>query len=86
MEKNDDMKNSKNSDLLKICIKYSCQSTYNHVNTNIAKSTFTEPHNIMGSAISAQIYKIKMHQSNIPLDKTAVFSLLLHGFEMKLFV
>ena len=37
-------------------------------------------------AVSVQINKIRMHQSNVPHDKFAVFPILLHFFKIKFYV
>ena len=37
MEKTGNMKNSKTLDLLNMCMKYFCPSTYNHVKTIVPK-------------------------------------------------
>ena len=76
MEKTGNMKHSKAFDLLKMCVKYFCRSTYmyNHVKTDVPKK-----HIYLASqynellAVSVQIYKIRTHLSNIPHDKLSVF-------------
>ena len=40
-------KKTANSDLLKMCLKYFCQNKANHVKTDVPKSTFTDPYNMM---------------------------------------
>ena len=78
------MKNSKQFDLLKMCMKYFCRSTDNHVKSDVPKK-----HIYLASqydevlAVFVQIYKIRMPQSNIPHDQFAVFPILLHVFKIK---
>ena len=84
MKKTGNMKKQQNSDLLKMCLKYFCQNKYNHVKTDVP-----EKHIYWASqyddllADSIQIYKIRVHRSNIPQDKLAIFPILLHFFEIK---
>ena len=86
MGKTGNMKNSKKNDLLKMCMKYFCRSTYNHFKTDVPKkyiylaSQYDEL-----SAVSFQIYKIRTHQSNIPHDKFVVFLILSFPKIMTLF-
>ena len=50
---------------------------YNHVKTNVLKKHFYYVSQIDG------LLAVRMHQSNIPQDKTAVFPHLSHFFEIK---
>ena len=50
------------------------------------KSTFTKPYKHLVFAVSVDIYKMRMHQSNILQDKMAVYPNLLHFFEIKFHV
>ena len=60
-------KQQKKIDLLQMCMKYFCRSTYNHVKTDVP-----EKHIYLALlydellAVSVQIYKIRTHQSNVP--------------------
>ena len=75
-------KKQQNFDLLKMCLKYFCQNKYNHVRTDVP-----EKHIYWASqlddllAVSIQIYKMKIHRSNVPQDKLAAFPILLHFFK-----
>ena len=71
-----------------MCMKYAWQSTYNHVKTDVPKKHIYLVSQYDGLlAVSVQIYKIRMHQSNLPHDKLAVFfSILLHFFKIKFYV
>ena len=74
-------------DLLKMCIKYSCRSTHNHVQTDVPKKHLyqaTQYDELL--AVSVQIYKIRTHQRNIPQDKFAHFPILMYFFKIKLYV
>ena len=74
-------------DLLMMCIKYFCRSTYNHFKTDVPKkriylaSQYDEL-----SAVLVQIDKIRTHQSDIPHVKFADFPTLLHFFKIKCYV
>ena len=87
MEKTGNTKKQQNSDLLKMCLKYFCQNKYHHVKTDVP-----EKHIYWASqyddllAVSIHIYKIRIHRSNIPQDKLAVFAIFLHFFEIKYYV
>ena len=80
-------KHSKNLILLKMCLKYFCQNKYNHVKTDVPEKHINwalQYDDLL--AVLIKIYKIRIHRSNIPQDKLAVFNILLHIFETKYYV
>ena len=78
------MKSSKIFDPLKMCMKYFCRRTYNHVKTDVPKK-----HIYLALlydellAVSVQLYEIRMQESNITHVIVAVFLILLHFFKIK---
>ena len=84
MKKTGNTKNSKQFDLLKMCMKYLCRSTHNHVKSDLPKK-----HIYLASqydellAVLVQIYKLRMQQSNIPHDQ--FFPILLQFFKIKFY-
>ena len=78
------MKKQQNSDLLKLFMKYFCQNKYNHVKTDVPEKRIclvSQYDELL--AVLVQIYKIRKHESNIPHDKFAVFTILLHVLKIK---
>ena len=81
------MKSSKIFDLLKMCMKYFCRSTYNHVKTDVPKKhIYLDLQYDELLAVSVQLYEIWMHESNIPHVIFAVFLILPHFFKIKFYV
>ena len=87
MEKTGNTKKQQNSDLLKTCLKDFYQNNFNHVKTEVPEKHIywaTQYDDLL--AVSIQIYKMRIHRSNISQDKLAVFPVLLHFFEIKYYV
>ena len=60
-------KKQQNSDLLKMCLKYFCQNKYRDVKTDVSENHIyraSQYDDLL--AVSMQIYKIRIHRSNIP--------------------
>ena len=74
-------KRKKNSDLLKMCLKFFWQNKYNHDVPEKRIYWASQYDDLL--AVSIHIYKIRKHRSNIPQDKSAVFPVLLNFFEIK---
>ena len=70
-----------------MCQKYFCQNKYNHVKIDVPeKHIYWAPQYDDLIAVSIQIYKRRIHRSNIPQDKLAIFPILLHFLEIKYYV